>query len=142
MKLLAICLGVLSLLAGCKDPYGASSKAAADIAAGITTAMQTTQGLQQQKVISNQEALNVLGYFEFANGADEAFESCIGAAHAGGNQPGTYTACALTFNTALNTPSKLALIKVMSGTASQAITTAVNGLAAATTAIVNALGGA
>lgn len=139
---LALCLIAAIALVGCKDPYGASAKASADITAGITAAMQTTAGLAQQKIISAPEAVNVLGYLEFANRGNEGFETCIGTAHSGGDKLGTYTACAQAFNTALNNPSELALIKVTNSAASQTITGLVNGLTTATAAIVSALGGA
>lgn len=139
---LTLCLVACVALAGCKDPYGASSKAAADIAAGITAGMQTTASLGQQKTITPQEAANVLGYLEVANHANEAFETCISAAHTDGDKLGTYTACVSAFNTALNNPANLALVKVANSSASQTIMTVVNGLTAATAAIASALGGA
>lgn len=139
-------IAVLALLCiacfGCSDdPYTLSSKAGADIASGITQAMNTVAQLQQQHTITNQEALNALGYFEFANRGDEAFLACASTAHAGGNKPGTYTACAQTFNAALNNPDDLALIHVSNSTALTTISNAVKALAAGVAQIQSSLGG-
>ena len=141
----AILAGILFAalpLAGCKDPYGGASKASLDIAAAITAGMNTTSQLATAGTISKAEALNVLGYLEYANQGDEAFESCITTAHLGGNKPGSYTACAVAFNTALNDPAKLALIKVSVSKASQTISAVVNGLATGVAAVEATLGGA
>ena len=132
----------LLLLAGCKDPYGASAKAAADIATGINTGMTTIGSLQQQGVITKAEALNVLGYMEYANKGDEAFTSCIQTAHTSGSKAGSFTACAQTFNAALNNPAELALIHVSNSQASGTISTIVNGVTTAVAAIITGLGGA
>lgn len=127
---------------GCKDPYGASAKVGADVAASVTSGLSTVQQLQAQGVITSQEALNVAGYLEFVNKADEAFLSCVKVAHAAGNKPGTYTSCAQGFNTTLNNPQQLALIHVSNPTASQTVTTIVNGITTGVTALETALGGA
>lgn len=142
MKRIAVLALLCIACVGCNDPYGASSKAGADIASGITSAMNMTAGLQKQGTISTQEALNVLGYFEFANRADEAFLSCVRLAHTNGNKVGTYTACASTFNTALNTPADLALIKVGNSAALNDINLAVKSITDAVNAILSGLGGA
>lgn len=142
MKLLRLLpLLVLFALVGCKDPYGATSKAGADIATGIAQGMNTVSSVAQQGSITPAEALNVLGYLEYANKADEAFLTCIQIAHTNGNKAGTYTACAQAFNSTLNTPAQLALIHVSNTTASQNITVIVNGITAASAAITTALGG-
>ena len=135
---LLLCLS----LAGCKDPYGGASKAGQDIATSITQGMQTVSQLAGTGTVTQIEALNVLGYFEFANKADEAFLTCVSGAHAGGNKPGTYTACASAFNSSLNTPSELLLLHVVNPSASATISTVVTGLSTAVTAITTALGGA
>lgn len=132
----------LLLLVGCKDPYGASAKAGADIGTGIAQGMNTVSQLQQQGTISAAEALNVLGYLEFANKGDEAFISCVQTAHTAGNKAGTYTACAQAFNTTLNNPTELALIKVSNSAASANISTIVNTITTAVAAVETALGGA
>jgi hypothetical protein len=129
-------------LIACKDPAGASAKAAADIATGINSGMQTVASLGQSGAITPAEEGRVLDYLEFANKGDEAFISCIAAAQTAGSKTGTYTACATAFNTTLNNPTELALIKVANPTASQTITTIVNGVNVAVTAIVSGLGGA
>jgi hypothetical protein len=135
-------LTLLLVISGCKDPYGASAKAGADVAAGVTQGLNTVQQLQVQGVITAQEALNVAGYLEFANKADEAFLSCAKTAHTNGDKPGTYTACAQVFNTTLNNSQQLALIHVGNTNASQTITTIVNGITTGVTALETALGGA
>jgi hypothetical protein len=133
---------VVLLLAGCKDPYGASAKAGADIANGIAAAFSTVAQLQQQNTITAAEALNVAGYLKFSNDADKAFLSCVQAAHTNGNKAGTFTACAQTFNMALNTPTETALIHVGNAQAQGTITAIVNGLTAGVSAVVTGLGGA
>lgn len=138
IPLIALCL----LLAGCKDPYGGASKAGSAIGVSITQGMQTVSALQMAGTISPTEALNTLGYFEFANKADEAFLSCVAGAHAEGNKVGTYTFCAEAFNSALNTPSELVLLHISDAKASQKITTIITGLSTAVTAIITGLGGA
>ncbi len=129
-------------LTGCKDPYGATAKAGQDIGTGITQGMQTVSQLAMAGTISNAEALNVLGYLEFANQGDEAFIACVGGAHNGGNKIGTYTFCANAFNSTLNTPAELALIHVSNTGASATINTIVKGLSSAVSLIVTQLGGA
>lgn len=128
--------------AGCKDPYGACVKASADIGAGIGTGMHTVDQLRLQGAISVAEESNVLGYLEFANLANKDFEICVSTAHTSGNKPGTYTFCAQAFNTTLNNPTQLALIRVGNNAASQQISTIVNGVTAAVAAVTTALGGA
>lgn|SRR5690348_2070220 len=144
MKKLAVlaALGFCIAIAGCKDPYGGCAKAGADIAQGVSTGLATVASLQQQGEITSAEALNVAGYLEFVNKGDEAFLSCVQTAHINGNKPGTYTACTATFNTTLNTPAELALVKVGNATASATINTIVTGFSTAVTLIQTQLGGA
>lgn len=143
MKLkLFLAIAVLALCTGCKDPYGATAKASSAIGESISQGMNTTSQLVSQGTITSTEALNVLGYLEYANKANEAFDTCISAAHTGGNKPGTYTACAEAFNQNLNNPAQLALIKVGNTTASQTITTVVDAISAGVSTIESALGGA
>lgn len=126
---------------GCKDPYGACVKASADIGAGIGTGMHTVDQIRQQGAISVAEESNVLGYLEFANKANEAFQICASTAHTSGNKLGTYTSCAQAFNTTLNNPMQLTLIRVGNNSASQQISTIVNGVTAGVAAVTTALGG-
>lgn len=132
----------LLLVIGCKDPYGASAKAGADIATGIAQGMSTVNALVQQNTITVTEAVGVLGYLEFANKADEAFLTCAQTAHTNGNKAGTYTACIQTFNSTINTPAQLTLIHVANASASQTVSTIVNGITTAVSAIAAGLGGA
>jgi hypothetical protein len=143
-RLLAVALLIplALLISGCKDPYGASVKAGADVADGVAQGLKTVLSLQQQGTITSAEAISAAGYFEFANKADEAYLSCVSTAHANGNKPGTYTACIQSFNTTLNNPQQLVLIHVKDASASQTITTIVNGLATGLTSLQTALGGA
>lgn len=127
MKRAFLVLAIAFALVGCKDNYGACAKAGADIAQGVASGLSTVQQLQAQGEISAAEALNVAGYLEFVNKGDEAFLTCIQTAHMGGNKPGTYTACVTAFNTTLNTPAELALIKINNATASATINTIVTG---------------
>jgi hypothetical protein len=135
LPLLAVCL------VGCKDPYGACAKAGADIAQSVSSGFQTVTQLQQTNLISSQEALNVDGYLEFVNKADEAFLSCAQTAHTAGNVAGSFTACATTFNTTLNNPTELALLHVSNTTASQDVSVIANGVTTAVSAVIAALGG-
>ena len=132
----------LILLCGCKDPYKACAQAGADIGQSITAGFSTVTNLEQQGLISKTEAANVAGYLEFANKADEAFLTCAQTAHTAGSAAGSFTACAQTFNTTLNNPAELALIKVSNTQASQTITTIINGVNAGISAVETALGGA
>lgn len=129
-------------LTGCKDPYGACAKAGADIASAISVGMNTVQGLASQHIITATEAENVLGYLEYANKGDEAFLSCIASAHATPSKSGAFTTCANVFNLTLNNPQQLALIRVSDTSASQTVSTIVQGLTTAVTAIVAGLKGA
>ncbi len=141
-RLLAVALLSIALI-GCSDPYGSSVKAGADIANGIATGMQTVGALQRQGTITAPQALNVLGYLEFANKGDEAFLTCAQTAHTNGNKAGTYTACAQAFNSTLNTPAELALVKLNgNAAAAQTVNTIVNGITSAAQAIITGLGGA
>lgn len=129
-------------VAGCKDPYGACAKAGADIASGIGKGMTTVQDLEAQGVISATEAINVLGYLEYANKADEAFLSCVASAHGAIAKSGAFTTCAQTFNLTLNNPTQLALIHVNDSAASSTVSLIVQGVTAGVTAIVSGLKGA
>lgn len=140
MRKLGLIMVACVLLAGCKDPYGASAKAGADIAQGISSALVTVTSLQQQGLITSAEALNVANYLEFANQGDEAFLTCAQMAHTT-SKAGAFTACAQTFNSALNNPTELALIKVSNPQASANISVVVTGLTTGVSAVITALGG-
>lgn len=142
MKKLFLILPLMLVLGGCPDPYGSCAKASDDIGSSIAQGNKTLVQLQQGGEITAAEQLNVAGYLEFANKGNEAFQTCIAAAHAGGNKPGTYTACAQTFNATLNTPSELALIKVSNTQAAATISTIVDTLTTGVTVIQSKLGGA
>lgn len=129
-------------LLGCNDPYGACSKAGSVIASGIGQGLSTTLQLEQQGTITAQEAVNVAGYLEFANKADEAFLSCAQTAHTNPSKAGAFTSCATTFNTTLNTPSETALIHVANSSAQTTISAIVTGLTTGVSAVTTALGGA
>jgi hypothetical protein len=129
-------------LIGCKDPYGASEKAAADIGTGIAAGMKTVDQLRVAGIVSVQEETNVLGYLKFANDANGAFGTCAQAAHTAGSKAGSFTACAQVFSLTLNNPTELALIHVGNSQAEANITTIVNGVTAGVSAILAALGGA
>jgi hypothetical protein len=135
-------VSALFFLIGCKNPYGACVKAGADIGVAIGQGMHTVDALRQQGIISPAEESNVLGYLEFANIADKAFLTCSETAHTSGNKAGSYTSCAATFNQTLNNPTQLALIHVSNASASQQVSTVVNGITAGVTAVSAALGGA
>lgn len=142
-KLIAIlALAIPLVFCGCKDNYRACLEAASDIGTGIGQGMKTVNTLAEQGTISATEEANVLGYFEYANNATEAFQACVDAAHAAGSKVGSFTACASTFNTTLNTPSELALIKVADAQASTNISLIVNTAITAVTSLSAALGGA
>jgi|SRR6185437_1410135 len=130
----------LLAVAGCKDPYGACVKADSDIAQGIASGLSTVSQLNAQGVLSNTEALNVAGYLEFANQADEAFGNCVEAAHTS-SKAGAFTACAQTFNTSLNNPTELTLIHVSNPQGSANVSIMVNGITTGVSAIITALGG-
>ena len=140
--LIGLLVGCMLFLPACQDAYGASAKAGADIAQSITGGFNTVTQLQQQGLISKAEALNVAGYLEFANKADEAFLSCIAAAHNSGSKTGSFTACASAFNVQLNNPQELALLHISNAQASQNISIVVNGVTTAVTAIITGLKGA
>lgn len=140
-KVLAVAVLALCCV-GCKDPYGASAKAGADIASGIASGMQTVQQLQQSGSISATEALNVAGYLEYANKGDEAFMVCVDAVHTAGPKAGSFTACANGFNATLNNPTELALIHVANTQASQNISTIVSGITTGVSLTITTLGGA
>ena len=141
MKKLAVLAVLVIALAGCKDPYGASEKAAADIGASIGAGMKTVDSLRVAGVITPQEETSVLGYLKFANDANGAFGNCASQANAAGNKAGAFTACAQTFLTTLNTPSELALIRVGNPQAQQEIQTIVTGVITGVNAVIAALGG-
>jgi len=140
MRKLGLIMVACVLLAGCKDPYGAAAKADADIAQGISSALVTVASLQQQGLITSAEALNVANYLEFANQGDEAFGACIQVAHTTG-KAGAFTACAQAFNSTLNNPTELALIKVNNPQASANISAVVTGFTTGVSTVIAALGG-
>jgi hypothetical protein len=139
--LIASTLVMLSFI-GCKDPYGAAAKADADIAQAISSGFVTVTQLRQQNLLSPQEALNVANYLEFANLGDEAFGTCIAAAHTAGSKAGTYTACATAFSAKLASPSELALIKVSNPNSQQTVQGIATAVSAGVASLVTALGGA
>lgn len=136
-----LCVASLGL-SSCKDPYGSSAKAGADIAQSITGAFNTISQLEQQGLITPHEAVNAAGYFEYANKADEAFLTCVAAAHTAGGIAGSFTSCATAFNTSLNNPTELALLHISNTKASGNISVIVNGLTAAAQLIITQLKGA
>lgn len=140
LALVPLAVFLIAAPGGCKDPYGASVKAGADIATGIGDAMKTVDTLRVSGLISVQEESNVLGYFKFANVADEAFLTCAKNVH---TTPGvgSYTACAQTFTTTLANPQQLALIHVNNPDAAAQISTAVNSVTSGINLVVAALGG-
>jgi len=138
-----ICLSLtLLLMAGCSDPYGASAKAAADIAAGVGAGLSTVQSLATNGTITKAEAINAAGYLKFVNDADGSFETCIGAAHSLATKTGAFTACTQTFVTGLNNPTELALIHVANTQASQTLSAVANGFVTGLQALSVSLGGA
>ncbi len=143
VKLVGMAVLVMAavLTAGCKDPYGASEKAAADIGNGIAAGMKTVDGLRVAGLISVQEETNVLGYLKFVNDGNGAFGVCAQAAHMAGSEAGSFTACAQAFSQTLNNPQELALIHVNNPQAQAEVTTIANGVTAGVSAILAALGG-
>jgi hypothetical protein len=141
-KLKVLFLLPLIFLCGCSDPYGASVKAGATIAASITQGMNTVAQLETQGLMTPTEAGNVLGYLEFANKQDEAFINCATAAHTAGGVKGSYTACTTGFAATLSNPQELALIHVVNPTAQTNVETIANAISAGVAAINAALGGA
>ena len=135
-------LALLITVTGCADPYGACVKAGADIATGIATAMQTVDATQQNGYITPKEELNVVGYLEYANKADEAFLSCASTAHTAKSVKGSYTACASAFSDSLNNPAELDMIHVVNPSAQATVTSIVNTIVNSAGAIVSGLGGA
>ena len=142
MRKMFLAVTLTLTLAACSDPYGACVKADADIASGISAGLKTVAQLQQQGTISTLEALNVAGYLEYANQADEAFGKCAQTAHTAGSKAGAFTACANIFNATLNNPTELALIHVSNSSASQTINTIITGLTTGVSGVIAALGGA
>lgn len=134
-------LALAFVAAGCKDPYGACEKAAADIGTGIATGMKTVDSLRVAGTISTQEETNVLGYLKFANDANGAFGACAQAAHNAGSKAGSFTACAQVFSQTLNNPAELALIHVSNSQAEATITPIANGVTAGVLSVLAALGG-
>lgn len=132
---------LLLLTSGCKDPYGACEKAAADIGTGIAGGMKTVDSLRVSGAISPQEESQVLGYLKFANDANGAFGVCAQQAHTAGSKAGAYTACAKSFQDVLANQQELALIKVTNPQAQQEVTTIVNAVNTGITSILTVLGG-
>lgn len=140
MVLLAVTLtfGV----AGCKDPYGACEKGAADIGQGIAAGMQTVDQLRVSGIITVGEETQVLGYLKFANDANGAFAVCAQQAHNAGGKGGAYTSCAQTFSSALANPAELALIHVTNPNAQATIQSIATAITTGLNTVVTALGGA
>lgn len=126
---------------GCSDAYGASVKAGANIAAGITAGDNTVLQLEQSGTITKQEALNVLGYLEFANKADEAFLTCATMAKATGSAKGSFSACTLAFANTLNNPQELALIHISNPNSQATVTAIVQSISTGVSLLATALGG-
>jgi hypothetical protein len=140
-RIAVILLPLVLLLSGCPDPYGACEKGALDIGNGIAAGMKATDQLRVAGKISVQEETNILGYLEFANTTNGAFGKCAQAAHTAGSKSGSFTACAQVFSTALNDPTKLALIHVSDPNTQTAVQAIINGITAGVSAVLTALGG-
>lgn len=132
---------LLLILSSCSDPYGASEKAAVDIAGGITAGMKTVDALRVAGLISVQEETNILGYLKFANDANGAFGNCAQQAHNAGSKGGAYTACAQAFQTTLANPAELALIKVTNANAQAQVQVIADGIVTGISTLVASLGG-
>ena len=130
------------LLLGCtQSGYTISVKAGSDIATGINAGMTAIDQTRINGLISASEELQVLGFLKYANDADAAFFSCSTAANTAGSKAGTFTACAMVFNSALNNPTELALIHVSNPTAQATINTLIQGILTGVNAVITALGG-
>jgi hypothetical protein len=114
MKKLAVLLLAVTLL-GCKDPYGASEKAALDIGNGIAAGMKTADDLRVTGKISQQ-------------------------VHSSGAKTG-YTVCAVNLQQTLSNPTELALIHVSNPTSQQNVMVIVNGINTGVSTLLAALGG-
>ncbi|HVI10518.1 MAG TPA: hypothetical protein VND65_19675 [Candidatus Binatia bacterium] len=125
----------------CKDPYGATEKAAADIGSSIAGGMKTVDSMRVSGLISTAEESSILGYLEFANTGDKALGTCAQQAHLAGTKPGSLTACAQTFSTALDNPQELALIKVSNPQAQQQIQGIISEITNGVGTLITALGG-
>jgi len=139
MKKLAVLLLAVTLM-GCKDPYGASEKAALNIGNAIAAGMKTADDLRVNGKISVQEETSILGFLKFANDANGAFGNCAQQVHASGAKTG-YTACASVFQVALSNPAELALIHVNNPQSQQEVTLIVNGINTGIATLLAALGG-
>ena len=139
--LLPLLLLATLALAGCKDPYGASAKAGADVASSLVNGQKTVDSLRVSGLISVQEDVQVQGILKFFLDADGAYLTCVSTAHKNGDVLGTYTACAQTFNTSLNTPAELALIHVSNPSAETQITTIISGVTSGVNLLITGLGG-
>lgn len=126
----------------CSDAYGASVKAGANIAAGITAGDNTVLQLEQAGTITKSEAVNVLGYLEFANKADEAFLTCATTAKATGSAKGSFSACTVAFANTLNNPQELALLHIVNPQSQATVTAIVNSISTGVSLLATALGGA
>jgi len=139
---LSLLLPLLLLLSGCKDPYGSCVRAGADIAGGITTAMQTVDSIEKAGQMTATEEKNILGYLEYANKADAVFLTCVSTAHTSGSKTGTYTACATAFQNTLNNPAQLALLHVTNPTTQTTVTSLTSAIVTSVGALITGLGGA
>lgn len=139
-KLFFLAVAVL-FISGCKDNYGACVKAGYDIASGISTAMQSVDLAEQAGYLTAPEERNVVGYLEFANQADKVFISCAETVHTSKSAASSYTGCAQQFESTLNNPANLALIKVGNATQQQNITMVVNTMLKAVGDLIAGLGG-
>lgn len=142
MKKLLLILPLALLLGGCKSPYDACVKGGNAIAQSIKAAMPTIDTARAQGLMSAQEESNVEDFLEYANKADGAFLTCAKTAKANGNQPGTYTACASAFSTALASPAELTLITVTNPQTQQTINGIVDAIKGGIATVAASLGGA
>jgi hypothetical protein len=130
------------LLCGCKDPYGACEKGAADIGTGIASGMQVVDQLRASGRISVLEETSILGYLKFANDANGAFAACAQKAHQAGSKGGAYTSCAQVFQATLANPAELSLIRVVDPNAQATVQNVVAAVTTGLNAVISALGGA
>ena len=141
MKRIALVLPLL-LLMGCTDNYKACSQVGQTIATTVTSADNTVLTLAKSGSISAQDAVSLLGFFEFVNQSDESFLTCAKTAHTNGNVSGSYTACASAFIGQINTPSELALIHVSNANSQAQVQAILTGIESGITLLQSNLGGA
>ena len=139
-------LVVLLLVACSTDPYTASMKASLDVSNAISDGVKVIGTLQQDKLVSTPEAIDLLGYLNTLTTLNQKFRQDVRVIHnSGAKGKVAYIEAASTFAASANDPQLLTALHVVNPKAQamvQAIVAAIQTTLTAIQTAINAAKGA